>query len=87
MARAKEVKTLAEWREERGLTVQELADAVGLTRGSMGNYIKGRVEPGIRLAYRIAGALGVEVTQIKDWQVERPVDSPLRSAAVAQAGA
>ena len=70
MARAKELKTLAEWRVERGLTVQQLADAVGQSRGSMGRYIKGEIVPSIHLAYRIANALGVEVTQIKDWRIE-----------------
>jgi transcriptional regulator with XRE-family HTH domain len=70
MAKAKEVKTLEEWRAHRGLTVQAMADAAGLTRGAMGDYIKGRKEPGIRLAYRIAGALGVDVTQIANWRPE-----------------
>lgn len=75
MAKAREVKTLDEWRKHQGLTVQVMADRAGLTRGSMGNYIKGRKEPGIRLAYRIAAALGVEVTQIADWQSEAPVET------------
>lgn len=70
MAKPREVKTLDEWRRHKGLTVQVLADAVGVTRGSMGNYIKGRTQPLIQLAYRIAGALGVEVTQIADWRPE-----------------
>lgn len=87
MARAKEVKTIAEWREERGLSVQQLADRAGLTRGAMGDYIKGRKEPGIRLAYRIADALDVQVTQIKDWQVERPVDPPPVRPLLTQPGA
>jgi transcriptional regulator with XRE-family HTH domain len=74
MAKAREVKTLDEWRKHKGLTVQVMADGAGLTRGAMGDYIKGRKEPGIRLAYRIAGALGVEVTQIADWQIPLPAE-------------
>jgi len=86
MAKAKEVKTLEEWRAHRGLTVQAMADAAGLTRGAMGDYIKGRKEPGIRLAYRIANALDVEVTQIKDWQVERSVDTATGGREMVQSG-
>lgn len=87
MPRAKEVKTIAEWREERGLSMQEFADRAGLTRGAAGDYMRGRKEPGIRLAYRIARALDVEVTQIKDWQVERQVDPPPSRSPVTQTSA
>lgn len=72
MARRNEIKTLAEWRQERGLTLEQLAERVGggLSKGSMNDYEKGRRMPGIELAYKIAGALGIEVTQIADWRPE-----------------
>lgn len=67
MPKKKEKKTLAEWREERGLTVQDLADALGVSRGSMGDYLHGRKEPSITRALLLAELLKVDVHQV-DWQ-------------------
>lgn len=61
------VKTLREWRLERGLTLEQLAEAVGLTKGSVGDYEKGRREPGMNMAYKLAYALSIELSQVADW--------------------
>lgn len=67
LAEKRKIKTLAKWRVERDLTVEALGEVVGLNQGLMGNHIQGRRELRIRLAYQIAHTLGVEVTQIGDW--------------------
>lgn len=67
MTKSKPIKTLGEWRDDRGLSLETLGKAVGLSKGSMGDYEKGRRIPGIHMAYKLAQALGVELTQIADW--------------------
>lgn len=64
--KAAKKKTLAEWREERGRTVQEMADALGITRGHMGDYLKGRFEPSVTRAAKMAAFLGVSMDEV-DW--------------------
>jgi transcriptional regulator with XRE-family HTH domain len=73
MARPKQIKTLNEWRAERSLTVQQLADLLGVSKNMVAQYLQGRREPGIKLAYRFAEALKIDVTQVADWRpdVER----------------
>lgn len=67
---AKQQRTLSEWREIRGKTVQQMADALGVSRGHMGNYIQGRAEPRISRAIEIAKILNVAVEDIR-WSPER----------------
>ena len=69
MARPKQMKTLAQWRVERGLTVQALAELLGESGGSLEKYLSGKRVPSVVKAYRIAAALGVDLHQISDWQV------------------
>ncbi len=45
---------LRELREERGLTQEELAKALGVTRQTIIAIEKGRYDPSLRLAFRIA---------------------------------
>ncbi len=51
-------------RESRGLTQQELADAVGVTRQTIGLIERQEYNPTIRLCLLMARALGVEVGAI-----------------------
>lgn len=67
MAERKLVQTLSYWRKKKGLSLEELGATVGLSKGSMGDYEKGRRSPGIHMAYKLAEALGVELTQVADW--------------------
>ncbi|WP_034354855.1 helix-turn-helix transcriptional regulator [Deinococcus phoenicis] len=69
MAKTQEKKTLAQWREERGITVQTLADGLGISRGSMGDYLHGRKEPSITRALLLAELLKVDVHQV-DWKTK-----------------
>ena len=69
MAKAVTKRSLSAWRKERGLTVQDLADAIGVTRSMAGDYLVGRKEPGVRRAIRMALALNVTVEEI-DWDTE-----------------
>ena len=45
---------LRELREERGLTQEELAKVLGVTRQTIIAIEKGRYDPSLRLAFRIA---------------------------------
>ena len=55
---------LRELREERGLTQEELAKALGVTRQTIIAIEKGRYDPSLRLAFRIARFFGKAVEDI-----------------------
>ena len=55
---AKKIKAL---RKTRGLTQQQLADALGVQRATISNYEIGRREPSISDLERIGAALGVSL--------------------------
>lgn len=48
-------------RADRGLTQQELADKIGITREQINHYENGRVTPQALNKYKIAQALGFDV--------------------------
>lgn len=64
MARTLEKKTLTDWRKTRGLSVEEFAERIEVSKGAAGDYLRGRKEPGVLRAIRMAEALGVKVEQI-----------------------
>ncbi|MDP9766109.1 helix-turn-helix transcriptional regulator [Deinococcus enclensis] len=64
MADTTKKRTLAQWREESGKTVQEMADALGVTRGHMGDYLQGRAEPSVTRGLKMAAFLGVPAEAI-----------------------
>jgi transcriptional regulator with XRE-family HTH domain len=51
-------------RKQRGLTLQQLADAVNRTKQAVAYLEKNGTNPRIDTAYAIAEALGVSVTEI-----------------------
>jgi len=51
---------IAKMREARGLTQQELAGEVGVTRQTIIALERGRYNPSLQLAYRVAKALGAK---------------------------
>ncbi|KUH33464.1 XRE family transcriptional regulator [Thermococcus celericrescens] len=55
---------LRELREARGLTQEELAKALGVTRQTIIAIEKGRYDPSLRLAFRIAHFFGVKIEDI-----------------------
>ncbi len=46
-----------------GMTQQQLADAVGVTRQTVISVEAGRYAPSLLLAFRLAAALGVPITE------------------------
>lgn len=69
MARNQPVKSLIEWKEASGKSWQELGDAAAMSRSNFKKYVEGDIpNPRVDVAYRIAQALGVEITQVADWQ-------------------
>ena len=55
---------LRELREERGLTQEELAKALGVTRQTIIAIEKGRYDPSLRLAFRIARFFNRSIEEI-----------------------
>ena len=55
---------MRELREELGLTQAALADAVGVTRQTILFMEKGKYNPSLRLAWRIAGVFGVPIEAV-----------------------
>lgn len=61
---AKINETLRRLRQERGLTQEEVAGRVGLTRQAVSGYEAGRTQPGLDVLQRLADIYQVELTDI-----------------------
>ena len=55
---------LEEFRTKKGLTQQELGDQVGVSRQTIISLERGRYNPSILLAYRLAREFGVNIEQL-----------------------
>ena len=55
---------LRELREEKGLTQEELAKALGVTRQTIIAIEKGKYDPSLKLAFRIARFFGKRIEDI-----------------------
>ena len=55
---------LAEMRQIRGLTQQELGDWVGVSRQTIVSLEKGRYNPSLSLAHRLASFFGKSIEEI-----------------------
>ncbi len=55
---------LRELREEKGLTQEELAKALGVTRQTIIAIEKGRYDPSLRLAFKIARFFGKAIEEV-----------------------
>ena len=55
---------IAELRSEHGLTQQGLADEMGVSRQTVISLEKGRYNPSILLAHRIASRFGLYIEQV-----------------------
>jgi putative transcriptional regulator len=55
---------LRELREAKGLTQEELAKALGVTRQTIIAIEKGKYDPSLRLAFKIARFFGVKIEDI-----------------------
>nr|WP_245250262.1 helix-turn-helix transcriptional regulator [Thermococcus stetteri] len=51
-------------REERGLTQEELARVLGVTRQTIIAIEKGKYDPSLRLAFRIARFFGLKIEDV-----------------------
>ena len=54
---------IREFRQKKGLTQQELADAVGVTRQTINALENPRYNPSLLLAYNITKVLGQEIIE------------------------
>lgn len=67
------MKTIREWRNERGLTQLELANKVGVTPGTIYGWEHGKYEPKARQLRALATALEVPMEAI-DLDIEDAPD-------------
>lgn len=58
-------------RAERDWTQADLADAVGVSRQAIIAIEKGKYEPGLGLAFRIARVFGKQVEEVFLWNDEK----------------
>lgn len=61
---AKINETLRQLRIDRGMTQEEVAEQVGLTRQAVSSYESGRTQPGVDILQRLADIYEVELTDI-----------------------
>lgn len=61
---AKINETLKQLRLDRGMTQEEVAEQVGLTRQAVSSYESGRTQPGLDILERLAQVYEVELTDI-----------------------
>lgn len=57
-------ETLRQLRQERGMTQEEAAEQIGLTRQAVSSYESGRTQPGLDILERLAQVYEVELTDI-----------------------
>ncbi|NJE43376.1 helix-turn-helix transcriptional regulator [Thermococcus sp. GR6] len=62
---------LRELREAKGLTQEELAKALGVTRQTIIAIEKGKYDPSLKLAFKIARFFGVLIEDIFVYEGER----------------
>ena len=55
---------LEELRKTKGLSQEELADALGVSRQTVSSLEKGRYNPSILLAFRIARLFGLRIEDV-----------------------
>jgi len=67
------VKTVKQWIEERGLSIEQLADQALVDAGVVRHLVAGQWTPSPQQRARIAQALGVDASEIR-WGHSNPVD-------------
>ena len=69
---------LEQIRKEKGITQEELADALEVSRQTVGSLENGRYNPSIILAYKIAKYFNLTIEEIfiyeedKKWKKQKP---------------
>jgi putative transcriptional regulator len=59
---------IRELRAERGLTQQELADAIGVSRQTVNAIEGGKYSPSLEAAFRIAEVLGKRLEEVFEYK-------------------
>ena len=59
---------LPQYREQRGLTQQALAEAAGVSRQTIISLESGRYDPSLKLAFRLARVFGVAIEDLFEEQ-------------------
>jgi putative transcriptional regulator len=63
--------TLRELRADRGMTQQELADAIGVTRQTVIAIEQDKYSPSLETAFKIAMVFGVPLEQVFQYEGKR----------------
>ncbi|BDR55596.1 helix-turn-helix transcriptional regulator [Xylocopilactobacillus apis] len=58
------INEVQKWRKKRGLTQEELAERVDVSRKTIGSLEKGNYTPSLLLGLRIAEELDVDINEI-----------------------
>lgn len=66
-------------RKERGLTGEQLAEMVGITKGYISEIETGKKTPGAGLVIRFAAALNCEVYELYEGSLDEQKDAALRA--------
>lgn len=69
---------LAEWREDKGLTQQQLADRLGTSDVTVSRWETGRRRPDLNAQEAIAEALGIEAVDLRRHPAQPSADALLR---------
>ncbi len=65
---------LEQFRDQKGLTQQELADLAGVSRQTIISLERGRYNPSITLAFRLARLFGITVEELFIYSEEQNND-------------
>ena len=63
---------LEELRRDKGVRQEELAQALGVSRQTIGSLENGRYNPSILLAFKIAAYFGLPIEEIFIYEGEKP---------------
>ena len=66
-------------RKIKGMTQEELASLVGVSKGAIGNYESDYSSPKDEILYKIMAALGVDANYIFQDGIENPSPLPMTS--------
>lgn len=77
-ARRKPHLYLAEWREKKGLTQQQLADRLGASDVTISRWETGRRRPNLDAQEAISEALGIEAVDLRRHPSQPSADALLR---------
>ena len=72
--------TVAEFRKEKDITQQDLADAIGVTRQTIISLEKGNYTPSLTLAFKIANFFKTDIHKVFTYYESKPISGNVKLA-------